>query len=148
MKIGVWSQAVKVRWLSTFVSRVIFPAVNMRAITQQSLKLLSVNYCFSTSHLKSSSGISIMKCLAVWGLLCLQVALIKAFEIPFKLPFGLDLVFGKGNSPELFALHKDLINIPSVTGTEHEVGVFIANYLQSRNYTVERIPSTNFPSLN
>lgn len=86
-----------------------------------------------------------MKCFVVLGLLCLQVALIKAFEIPFKLPFGLDLVFGTGNSPDLFALHKDLINIPSVTGSEHEVGVFIADYLQSRNYTVERIPSANLP---
>lgn len=82
-----------------------------------------------------------MKCLAALGLLCLQVSLMEAFEISFKLPFGLDLVFGKGNSPELFALHKELINIPSVTGSEHEVGVSIANYLQNRNYTVERIPS-------
>ena len=88
-----------------------------------------------------------MKCLALLGLLFLQVAIIKAFEIPFKLPFGLDSIFGTGNS-ELFALHKDLINIPSVTGSEHEVGVFIANYLQSRNFTVERIPSINSPQLN
>ena len=86
-----------------------------------------------------------MKCSAALGLLFVQVSLTNAFEIPFKLPFGLDLVFGKSNSAELFELHKDLIDIPSVTGSEHEVGVYIARYLQSRNYTVERIPSINPP---
>ena len=79
------------------------------------------------------------------GLLFFQASFINAFEIPFKLPFGLSLSFGKGDSPELFALHKDLISIASVTGSEHEVGVFIANYLETRNYTVEKIPSIPQP---
>ena len=73
----------------------------------------------------------------------LQLSLTQAFEIPFKLPFGLNVPFLniKGTSPELFALHKDLVSIPSITGNEHEVGVFLANYLKERNYTVEQIPS-------
>ena len=43
-------------------------------------------------------------------------------------------------SPELFELHKNLIDIPSVTGSEHDVGIFLEKYLSERNYTVERIP--------
>jgi acetylornithine deacetylase len=65
-----------------------------------------------------------------------------AFEIPFKLPFNLfqgPFTF-KSSSPELFELHKNLIEIPSVTGSEHNVGVFLEKYLLERNYTVERIP--------
>ena len=73
--------------------------------------------------------------------LCVPCAFVAAFEIPFKLPFGLSLGSLKPQqSPELFALHKDLIEIPSVTGSEHDVGVFLERYLSERNYTVERIP--------
>jgi len=81
-----------------------------------------------------------MRTPVIAALACAQFSFTNAFEIPFKLPFGLNLPFLKGASPELFALHKDLVSIPSVTGNEHEVGVFIANYLKERNYTVERIP--------
>jgi hypothetical protein len=92
-----------------------------------------------------------MKGSIVAGILFFQASIINAFEIPFeipfKLPFGLNFRFGKADSPELFALHKDLINIPSVTGSEHDVGIYIANYLQRRNYTVERIPSFIFIEL-
>ena len=88
-----------------------------------------------------------MKTSVAAALFLLEASFANAFELPFTLPFGLDsfLPFGKGASPELFALHKSLINIPSVTGEEHEIGVFLAEYLTERNYTVERIPS--FPLL-
>jgi len=72
--------------------------------------------------------------------MCVPCTVVAAFEIPFKLPFGLSLGSLKPQqSPELFALHKDLIEIPSVTGSEHDVGVFLERYLSERNYTVERI---------
>jgi hypothetical protein len=79
---------------------------------------------------------------SVLASLCIQASLSHAFEIPFKLPFGITLPFGKPSSAELLALHKELVNIPSVTGSEYNVGVYIAEYLQERNYTVERIPSS------
>jgi hypothetical protein len=87
----------------------------------------------------------IMKLQTLSGLLFVQALTVNAFEIPFQLPFGLSQYFpiGKGSDkPELFAFHKAIIEIPSVTGNEHNVGVYIADYLKKRNYTVERIPST------
>ena len=73
--------------------------------------------------------------------LCVSAGAVTAFEIPFKLPsFGFSLGAFKDQSPELFELHKNLIDIPSVTGSEHEVGVYLEKYLSERNYTVERIP--------
>jgi len=88
------------------------------------------------------SFLIIMKLQLLLGLLSLQAVYVNAYQLPFKLPFGLDSIFGTGDaSPELFALHKELINIPSVTGSEHEVGLFLADYLEKRNYTVEKIPS-------
>jgi acetylornithine deacetylase len=83
-----------------------------------------------------------MKISSAIALFYFQIAFVNAFEIPFKLPFGLNIPFIKSlSSPELFELHKQLINIPSVTGSEYDVGVFLADYLTEKNYTVERIPS-------
>jgi hypothetical protein len=79
--------------------------------------------------------------LLLFSTLTLQALLSHAFEIPFKLPFGITLPFLNSPSTELLSLHKELVSIPSVTGNEHAVGVFLATYLQERNYTVERIPS-------
>ena len=83
-----------------------------------------------------------MKLQLILALLVLQGIQVNAYQLPFKLPFGLDSIFGTVEvSPELFALHKELINIPSVTGSEYEVGLFLADYLEKKNYTVEKIPS-------
>lgn len=38
----------------------------------------------------------------------------------------------------LFALHRDLVNINSISGHEHAIGLYLEAYLQSLNYTVER----------
>ena len=81
-----------------------------------------------------------MKAPLVSALLGLGAVPVYAFEFSFKLPFGLKFPFIKEQSPELFALHKNLIEIPSVTGEEHDVGVYLAQYLEGLNYTVERIP--------
>ena len=89
-----------------------------------------------------------MRGISVAFLSILQAAFINAYELPFKLPFGLDSIFGTtSGSPELFALHKDLVNFPSVTGSEHDVGVYLEEYLKSRNYTVERIPGKRSASM-
>lgn len=45
----------------------------------------------------------------------------------------------------LLALHKSLVSIPSVTGTEHEVGAFLIDYLAARSYATEIQP---LPPLN
>lgn len=38
----------------------------------------------------------------------------------------------------LFSLHKNLVNIESISGNEQAVGEFLEAYLASHNYTVER----------
>ncbi len=40
-------------------------------------------------------------------------------------------------SSELFTLHRDLVNIESITGNEHAVEKFLFDYLAARNFTVE-----------
>ena len=42
------------------------------------------------------------------------------------------------NHEPLLVLHKKLIEIESITGNEHDVGVYLKNYLDNRNFTVER----------
>jgi len=46
---------------------------------------------------------------------------------------------------ELLSLHKSLVSIPSVTGTEHAVGSFLVDYLAARSYTTQIQP---LPPLN
>ena len=41
-------------------------------------------------------------------------------------------------SDPLFALHRDLIKIESISGNEHAVGKYLSNYLTAHNFTVER----------
>ena len=41
-------------------------------------------------------------------------------------------------SAPLFALHRDLVNINSISGHEHAIALYLETYLQSLNYTVER----------
>ena len=62
----------------------------------------------------------------------LQYGLIAAIEQPLSLTEA-DL----GNS-SLFSLHRDLVNIESISNNEHKVGVFLESYLKDHNYTVER----------
>ncbi len=38
----------------------------------------------------------------------------------------------------LFSLHRDLVNVESISNNEHNVGVFLESYLKDHNYTVER----------
>ncbi len=38
----------------------------------------------------------------------------------------------------LFSLHRDLVNLESISNNEHNVGVFLESYLKDHNYTVER----------
>ena len=42
-----------------------------------------------------------------------------------------------GSSP-LFALHRDLIKIESISGNEHAIGRYLSDYLTAHNFTVER----------
>ena len=54
----------------------------------------------------------------------------------YRLDPGLDeSEFGKN---PLFSLHKNLINIESISGNEQDVGEFLEAYLKCHNYTVER----------
>ncbi|KAL0633790.1 hypothetical protein Q9L58_007329 [Maublancomyces gigas] len=86
------------------------------------------------------------------ALLLLPLASV-AFKLPFKLPPGIENLKIRFESIELpqfirniadpistsplFSLHKSLIEIPSISGSEREVGEWLANYLISKNFTVE-----------
>ena len=60
----------------------------------------------------------------------------------FRLVSLSNIPLGGGiDKADLFAFHKAIIEITSVRSNEHYVGVYIADYLKRRNYTVERIPS-------
>lgn len=77
----------------------------------------------------------------------------QAFNLPFKLPPSIENWKTKLESIELpqfirniadpistsplFSLHKSLVEIPSLTGNEREIGEWLANYLISKNFTVE-----------
>lgn len=40
------------------------------------------------------------------------------------------------NDSPLLSLHRDLVQIDSISGNEHDVGIFVAQYLEARNFTV------------
>ncbi|KAI4192175.1 MAG: hypothetical protein LQ350_008693 [Teloschistes chrysophthalmus] len=42
------------------------------------------------------------------------------------------------NNPPLFSLHRKLVEIPSISGNEHDVGEFLASYLEAHQFTVEK----------
>lgn len=48
------------------------------------------------------------------------------------------------NDP-LLSLHRDLVEIESISGNEHDVGIFLAEYLEARNFTVvkQEVPPVN-----
>lgn len=51
-------------------------------------------------------------------------------------PLGIDNV--SSGRDALFALHKDLVEIDSVSGNEQLVGLYLESYLKAHNFTVER----------
>lgn len=46
---------------------------------------------------------------------------------------GLESAIG---NDALLSLHRDLVGIESISGNEHDVGIFLAEYLEARNFTV------------
>lgn len=69
-------------------------------------------------------------------------SLAHTHELQYEPPPALEQPLGLakadlGNSP-LFSLHRDLVNIESISNNEHKVGVFLESYLKDHNYTVER----------
>lgn len=82
-----------------------------------------------------------------------MLPLTQGFKLPFKLPSSIEDLKTRFESMELpqfiknyadpisnsplLSLHKSLVEIPSVTGGEREVGEWLANYLMSKNFTVE-----------
>ena len=55
-------------------------------------------------------------------------------EQPFVMnTLGKDQIRG-----DLYSLHRNLVNIESISGNEHSVGSFLESYLQDHNYTLER----------
>ncbi|KAJ5157507.1 carboxypeptidase [Penicillium canariense] len=48
---------------------------------------------------------------------------------------GLDKVISRD---PLLSFHRDLVNIESISGNEHDVGVFVAEFLEAKNFTVTK----------
>ena len=53
-------------------------------------------------------------------------------------PIGVQTSHAGKLQSELYSLHRDLVNIESISNNEREVGVFLESYLQAHDYTVER----------
>jgi len=54
----------------------------------------------------------------------------------FQQPFGCgEKEVGK---TALYSLHRDLVNVESISGNEHHGGVYLESYLKDHNFTVER----------
>jgi acetylornithine deacetylase len=49
---------------------------------------------------------------------------------------------------ELFSLHEELINIPSISGDENDCADWLAEYLEGLGYEVETIPVANKTNYN
>lgn len=77
-----------------------------------------------------------------WLVFCILSLVVPS--LPHSLPgiFHLEKPLGIGNVPSsrdaLFALHRSLVEIDSVSGNEHAVGLYLESYLKVRNFTVER----------
>ena len=74
------------------------------------------------------------------GYLCFNVI---AYQIPLFSNEGLwtptsDKLFDTSSSDAVVALHKQLIEIESITGNEKDVGEWLASYLESNGLTVEK----------
>lgn len=49
---------------------------------------------------------------------------------------------------ELFSLHEELVNIPSISGDEVECAEFLVEYLEKLDYHVEKVPVGNTSTFN
>lgn len=66
-----------------------------------------------------------------------------AQHIQYPLNFQLEQRIGFDesdlNKNSLFSLHRDLVDVESISGNEQAIGEFLEAYLESHNYTVERL---------
>ena len=74
------------------------------------------------------------------------------FQSPLLLTFQLEQPVrfdaSDPNGNPLFSLHKNLVNIESISGNEQAIGEFLEAFLKSKNYTVDRqyldaVPTNN-----
>ena len=73
-------------------------------------------------------------------LILLLYALAFSFSVSFSqhIQHQLNSAGPDGLDGPLFLLHKNLVNLESISGNEQSVGEFLEAYLISHNYTVER----------
>ena len=57
-------------------------------------------------------------------------------NLPLEQPIRLDS--SESSKNPLFSLHKNLVNLESISGNEQAIGEFLEAYLKFHNYTVER----------
>lgn len=82
------------------------------------------------------SSLSLVQCALAFATTTFSQHNQYQLNLPLKQPVAFDeSEFCK--SP-LFSLHRDLVNIESISGNEQAVGDFLEAYLRSHNYTVER----------
>ena len=85
--------------------------------------------------------------LAIGSLVLLQCLVQAAPSLGDQQPLGVqdhlhhvdEYSLSKEEKEELFTLHKNLVEIESISGNEGKVGSFLADYLKSKDFTVEKL---------
>jgi len=69
-------------------------------------------------------------------------AVVYSHKLEYDPNSGLEQPLGYGDTEvgqsDLYLLHKNLVNIESISGNEHDIGVFLESYLKDHNFTVEK----------
>lgn len=90
----------------------------------------------------------ITQCLVHFALAFTTTTVSQDIQYPLNLALDQSVQFDNSGSSKhsLFSLHKDLVNIESISGNEQAVGEFLETYLKSHNYTVERQYVNSLPT--
>ncbi|PQE30414.1 hypothetical protein CJF32_00009255 [Rutstroemia sp. NJR-2017a WRK4] len=67
------------------------------------------------------------------------ISVVSSTSPPPQIPIDADSEYSQhiNHKLDVVNLHKDLVSIESITGNEYRVGQYLAQYLSSRNFTVE-----------
>lgn len=82
----------------------------------------------------------IIQCLVYCALAFVTTTISQRIQYQLNLALDQPVQFDDSglSKHSLFSLHKDLVNIESISGNEQAVGEYLEAYLKSHNYTVER----------
>ena len=87
-----------------------------------------------------NNSMLIIQCLLHCALAFTTITVSQAIQYQLHLALDQSIQFDNSgiSKHSLFSLHRDLVNIESISLSEQAVGEFLEAYLKSHNYTVER----------